>query len=402
MLAEKMKEQLKVRSAIRMAFEEGKRLETIYGSENVFDYSIGNPEIEPPVEVKESILRLMEENPLSLHAYMCDAGYEEVRSKIAAHLNRKHGTAFAERNIIMSNGAAGAMNVLMYSLMDPGDEVIVMKPYYPGYANFITNWNGKMVEVEPDPVTFYPDFDDFEKKITEKTKIVIVNSPNNPTGVIYSEKTVQKIAEILVKKQKEYKHAICLLADEPYRELVYTGAEVPYWTKYYENTAVAYSFSKTLSVPGERIGYLVIPDEMENSETLRKAVRNATGMLGFVNAPSLFQKVVGECLDAKTDIAAYKRNRDILYNKLVDLGFSVIEPEGAFYIFMKAPEGDEERLLNAAHDCNILLVGGSAFGYSGYARISFCVSSDKIKRSIPAFEKLAVKLELQGGSKVEN
>ncbi len=395
MLSEKMQLQLEKGSPIREAFEEGKRLEKIYGSENVFDYSIGNPEIPAPKCVREAIEYLAKEDPLSIHGYMHNAGYEDVRKTIAASLNRRFQTSFCEKNIVMSNGAAGAMNLLMCAIMNPGDEVIVMKPYYPGYSGFIKNWNGRMVAVEPDPFSFQPDLTDLEHKITERTKLVIVNSPNNPTGVIYTEETVKRIAEILERKQQEYGHGICLLSDEPYRELVYSGNEVPFWTKYYANTAVAYSFSKTLSIPGERIGYLVIPDEMQDSEQVIRAVRAAAGILGYVNAPAMFQKVVGMCIDETADITAYRKNRDLLYDSLVNLGFDAVSPEGAFYIFVKAPDGDECRLLEAAHECNILLVGGSAFGYSGYARISFCVSYDKIKRSLPAFGKLAELIHLR-------
>lgn len=279
--------------------------------------------------------------------------------------------------------------LLMDALMDVDDEVMVMRPYYPGYTSFILNWQGKKVEVDPDPQTFQPDFEDFESKITERTKLVIVNSPNNPTGAIYTEDTIQRLAQILEKKEQAYGHEIYLLSDEPYRELVYTGETLPYLTKYYNNTLVAYSFSKSLSVPGERIGYLVIPDEASESQMLIKAVKMTTGMIGYVNAPSLFQKVVAECLDEKANLEFYQKNRDILYKKLCDLGFEVVPPSGAFYIFIKAPGGDEKRFLEKAHECNILLVGGSFFGYVGYARISFCVSHEKILRSLTAFEKLA-------------
>lgn len=389
MISKRIQEQLKKGSPIREAFEEGQRLAKIYGAENVFDFSIGNPYVEAPKKVKESIQKIIEQNPRQIHSYMNDAGYEDVREKIAESLNRRFGTSFHMHNIIMSVGAAGAMNAAMYALMDVDDEVMVMRPYYPGYTSFILNWQGKKVEVDPDPQTFQPDFEDFESKITERTKLVIVNSPNNPTGAIYTEDTIQRLAQILEKKEQAYGHEIYLLSDEPYRELVYTGETLPYLTKYYNNTLVAYSFSKSLSVPGERIGYLVIPDEASESQMLIKAVKMTTGMIGYVNAPSLFQKVVAECLDEKANLEFYQKNRDILYKKLCDLGFEVVPPSGAFYIFIKAPGGDEKRFLEKAHECNILLVGGSFFGYVGYARISFCVSHEKILRSLAAFEKLA-------------
>ncbi len=399
MLSEKMQKQLKKESPIRRAFEEGKRLEKIYGPENVFDFSIGNPGAEAPGGIKKSVLKLMNKNPMELHSYMCDAGYETVRIRIAETINARYGTDFKEHNIIMSSGAAGAMNIAMYSLINPGDEVIVIKPYYPGYASFIDNWNGKLVSVKPDPEDFQPDFEDFEEKITEKSKLVIVNSPNNPTGAVYTEETIIRLAGIMKKKEKEYGHEIYLISDEPYRELVYKEKEPPYWTKYYADTLVAYSFSKSLSIPGERIGYLVVPDEVSGSKDLIKAVRIATGMLGFVNAPSLFQRVAAECLEEKVNIEYYRRNKNLLYDKLCELGFEMKEPEGAFYLFVKVPGGDEKAFLSAAHSCNILLVGGTAFEYPGYARISFCVSFNKIRRSLPAFERLAKKLKVQGGNK---
>lgn len=397
MLSKKMQEQFKRKSPIRRAFEEAKRLETIYGVENVFDFSIGNPGAKAPDKVRESVEQIIQEDSCKIHSYMSDAGYEEVRKKVADYLNRTYGTKLNENNIVMTNGAAGAINVAMYSLVDPDDEIVLMKPYYPGYESFIINWNGKLVAVEPNPEDFQPDFEDLERKLSDRTKMVFVNSPNNPTGAIYTEDTVKKIAEILNRKQKEYGHAIYLLSDEPYRELVYNGSQLPFWTLYYDNTIVAYSFSKSLSLAGERIGYLTIPDEVEESEQLIRAVKIATGMLGFVNAPSFFQKVAGECLDEKIPIEYYRKNKDYLYERLTSLGFSILNPQGAFYMFMKAPKGDEERLLRLAHECHILLVGGTAFHYPGYARVSFCVSFDVIQRSIPAFEKLAEMLQLGRG-----
>ncbi len=389
MLSKKMQIQFKKKSPIRSAYEEGKRLEKIYGADQVFDLSIGNPQAKVPKKVGEVIRELLEAKNTDLHSYMCDAGYENVRKKIADSLNKRFETKFEIQNIIMSMGAAGAMNAAMYALLDPGDEVMLMRPYYPGYLSFIINWNAVAVSVNADAENFQPDLLDFERKITEKTKLVIVNSPNNPTGAVYTVETIQRIASILEKKQAEYSHEIYLLSDEPYRELVYDQKELPYWTSYYDNTLVVYSFSKTLSIPGERIGYLVIPDEVSQSAEMIQAVRTATGMLGYVNAPALFQQVVGECLEEKVDIEFYRRNRDILYNGLVALGFAVVPPQGAFYLFVKAPKEDEEAFLKAAHTCKILMVGGRAFDYPGYVRISFCVSEEKIRNSLRAFEKLA-------------
>ena len=389
MISKRIQEQLKKGSPIREAFEEGQRLAKIYGAENVFDFSIGNPYVEAPKKVKESIQKIIEQNPRQIHSYMNDAGYEDVREKIAESLNRRFGTSFHMHNIIMSVGAAGAMNAAMYALMDVDDEVMVMRPYYPGYTSFILNWQGKKVEVDPDPQTFQPDFEDFESKITERTKLVIVNSPNNPTGAIYTEDTIQRLAQILEKKEQAYGHEIYLLSDEPYRELVYTGETLPYLTKYYNNTLVAYSFSKSLSVPGERIGYLVIPDEVADSEKLNAAANVATRILGFVNAPTLQQKVVKACLNEKTDISYYDRNRETLYNGLKELGFECIKPEGAFYLFVKSPVADEKEFCNTAKKYNILIVPGSSFGCPGYVRMAYCVAYETIVNALPKFAELA-------------
>ena len=316
-------------------------------------------------------------------------GYADVREAVAQSLNERFGTEFEGKNIVMTVGAAGGLNVILKSLLNPADEVIVFAPYFGEYRSYVSNYDGVLVEVSPDTETFQPKLAEFEEKITAKTKAVIVNTPNNPTGVVYSEETIEKMAEILEKKQKEFGTDIYLISDEPYRELAYDGVEVPYLTKYYANTIVGYSYSKSLSLPGERIGYLVIPSEASDSEDLISAASVATRILGFVNAPTLQQKVVAKCLNEKTDISYYDRNREALYNGLKELGFECVRPEGAFYLFVKSPVEDEKAFCAAAKKYNILIVPGSSFGCPGYVRIAYCVAYETIVNSLPKFKELA-------------
>lgn len=390
MIAKKMVTYVEGSSVTRAMFEEGKKLAAQYGAENVYDFSLGNPSVEPPVEVKEAIIRILEEDaPCFVHGYMNNSGYEEVREKIAQSLNQKFGTAFGQRNIVMTVGAAGGLNVILKTLLDPGDEVIAFAPYFGEYNNYVANYDGVMVVVPPNVPTFQPDLEAFAARITSKTKAVIVNTPNNPTGVVYSEETVQNMAKILEEKQQEYGTAIYLIADEPYRELAYDGVFVPYLTKYYANTIVGYSYSKSLSLPGERIGYLVIPDEVDDFENVTCAANVANRILGYVNAPSLIQLAVSRCLDASTDIAAYDTNRTLLYNALTEYGYECAKPEGAFYLWVKALEEDDKAFVARAKEYNVLVVPGSAFMCPGYVRIAYCVDKAIIERSLPAFQKLA-------------
>ena len=391
MIAKKMQSMVANSSAIRAMFEEGNRLAQIYGRENVFDFSLGNPNVPAPKEVKEAIIEILnEEDPVVLHGYTnSNAGYAEVRQAVADSLNKRFDTKFEGKNIIMTVGAAGGLNVALKILLNPGDEVITFAPYFGEYRSYTANFDGVLVAISPDTETFQPKLDEFEAKITEKTKAVIVNTPNNPTGVVYSEETIKKMAAILEAKQKEFGTDIYLISDEPYRELAYDGVEVPYLTKYYANTIVGYSFSKSLSLPGERIGYLVIPDEAADSADLQAAASVATRILGFVNAPTLQQKMVVKCLDAKTDISYYDRNRETLYNGLLECGFDCIKPEGAFYLFVKSPIEDEKAFCAAAKKYNILIVPGSSFGCPGFVRMAYCVAYETIVNALPKFKELA-------------
>lgn len=390
MIADKMKALVKNSSAIRAMFEEGKIMAAKYGAENVYDFSLGNPNVPAPVQVKEAIIEEAEkEDPIVLHGYMSNAGYEDVRQAVAESINKKFDTAFSAKNIIMTVGAAGGLNVILKTLLNPGDEVIAIAPYFGEYNSYVSNFDGKLVVVSPNTETFQPNLTELEEKLTARTKAVIVNSPNNPTGVIYSEETIQAMAEILRKKQKEFGTDIYLISDEPYRELAYDGAEVPYLTKYYENAIIGYSFSKSLSLPGERIGYLVIPDEAADSEDIISAAGTATRILGYVNAPSLMQKAVAKCLDAQADVPYYDRNREDLYNGLKEMGFECIKPQGAFYLFMKSPVADEKVFCEAAKKQHILIVPGSSFACPGYVRIAYCVAHETIINSMPGFKALA-------------
>lgn len=390
MIADKMKALVKNSSAIRAMFEEGKIMAAKYGAENVYDFSLGNPNVPAPVQVKEAIIEEAEkEDPIVLHGYMSNAGYEDVRQAVAESINKKFDTTFSAKNIIMTVGAAGGLNVILKTLLNPGDEVIAIAPYFGEYNSYVSNFDGKLVVVSPNTETFQPNLTELEEKLIARTKAVIVNSPNNPTGVIYSEETIQAMAEILRKKQKEFGTDIYLISDEPYRELAYDGVEVPYLTKYYENAIIGYSFSKSLSLPGERIGYLVIPDEAADSEDIISAAGTATRILGYVNAPSLMQKAVAKCLDAQADVPYYDRNREDLYNGLKEMGFECIKPQGAFYLFMKSPVADEKVFCEAAKKQHILIVPGSSFACPGYVRIAYCVAHETIINSMPGFKALA-------------
>ena len=391
MISKKMKGFVANSSAIRAMFEEGKKMAARFGAEHVYDFSLGNPNVPAPEAVRSAIVDIVNsENPVYVHGYMNNSGYEEVRETLAQHLNDLYGTSYGTRNMIMTVGAAGGLNVIFKTLLNPGDEVLTVTPYFGEYRSYVGNFDGVLIESEADPDTFWPVPSDFEKKINENTRAVILNTPNNPTGVVYPEEVLREIAELLEKKSMQYGEPIYLISDEPYREIAYDGVEVPWLPSIYKNTIVGSSYSKTLSLPGERIGYLLIPSELDDFENVVAAANCANRILGFVNAPSLMQLVAARCCAEKTDVGYYDRNRRLLYESLVKYGYTCVKPEGAFYLWMKAPVDDEREFTTKAKDEEqILIVPGRNFGCTGWVRIAYCVAYETIQNALPGFERLA-------------
>ena len=390
MISKKMQRLVQGSSVIRAMFEEGKRMAALYGADQVYDFSIGNPSVPPPAEVAQAIRDILDqEEPLAVHGYMNNSGYEEVRQAIADQLEQREALGLSARHITMTVGAAGGLNVLLKTLLNPGDEVVVLAPFFGEYANYIDNYDGVMVVASTDPDTFQPDLAQLEQALSPRTRAIILNTPNNPTGVIYSPETLRAMAELLERKEKEYSTSIYIISDEPYREIVYTGEPAPYLLSYFRNGFLCYSYSKSLSLPGERIGYLAAHPQMDGLDEILAALNVATRILGFVNAPSLFQKVIARTLDASVDQEIYRRNRDVLYEHLTGLGFSCVKPDGAFYLFPRCPIPDEAAFIQMAKELHLLLVPGSSFHGPGHFRMSYCVSPEMIQRSLPAFTELA-------------
>ena len=389
MVNEKMLALGSKRSVIREIFEYCKTRATEIGAENVYDFSIGNPSVEPPAQIKATIEELINgENAVLLHGYTSAQGDLRVRSAIAEHIKRSFGAKVTPDNIYMTCGAAASLTISLKALMDPGEECVVFAPFFTEYRVFIENAGGVVVASLPEKDTFQIDLADLEGRLTRKTKAVIVNSPNNPSGVVYTREKLVALSELLDKKQREYGHPIYLIADEPYRELVFDGIEVPYLMNLYRNTLVCYSYSKALSLPGERIGYIAVSPEMEDSQRVYLAVCGAGRSLGYVCAPSLFQQVIAKCTDAKVDVGVYKENRDILYNNLTAYGYECVKPDGAFYLFVKSPSGDAYEFYERAKKKEILVVPCNDFGVEGYVRIAYCVNKSRIVNSLPAFKAL--------------
>ena len=387
---EKMYQLGSVRSVIRDLFEYGKKRAEDVGKENVYDFSLGNPSIPAPECVNETIRDLtLNLDSLSLHGYTSAQGDVETRDAVAKYLNKTHGTNFNADNFYMTMGAAASLSICFKSLTTSGDdEFIVIAPFFPEYTVFINSAGAKCVVVPADTENFQIDFAALEEKISRNTKGIVINSPNNPSGAVYSAATIEKLAALLEKKQNEFGTQIFLIADEPYREIVYDGVEVPFVTKYYKNTLVCYSYSKSLSLPGERIGWVLVPDEAYESKTLYAAVAGAGRALGYVCASSMFQKVLVKCIGQTGDVDAYKANRDLLYDGLTKMGYKCFKPQGAFYMFVKALEDSAENFCEKAKEEDVLVVPATGFGCPGWVRISYCVDSDMIKRSMPAFERI--------------
>lgn len=389
MISSKMRTMILNNSTIREMFEEGKRLASIYGEENVFDFSIGNPNVEAPEEIKAIIKRIVdEERPNLIHGYMNNSGYEDVREAIAHNLSKEYKLKLKYENIIMTCGAAGGLNIVLKSILEPEDEVIVFAPFFGEYINYVNNFNGIVKVISANTTNFQLNLEELKNQISKKTKAVIINSPNNPSGVIYSEETIKKLSKILREKQLEFNKDIYIISDEPYREIIYDKNKVPCILNYYENSFIVYSYSKSLSLPGERIGYVVVNKNMNTFKDVIASLNIANRILGFVNAPSLFQRVIKESLNLEVDTNIYKKNRDLLYNHLISIGFKCLKPDGAFYLFPKSPIEDDVKFCEDAKRFNILAVPGKTFGCKGYFRLSYCISYDKIKKSLKAFDEL--------------
>ena len=389
MISEKMIPLMKNNSAIRMMFEEGNKLAAKYGRENVFDFSLGNPSVPAPAEVNQAIQDIVkEEDSLFVHGYMSNAGYEDVRETIAQSLNRRFGTSFHAGNILMTVGAASGLNVILKTLLNPGEQVITFAPYFVEYGSYVRNYDGELVVVSPNTVDFQPNLVEFEEKINEKTKAVIINTPNNPTGVVYSAETLSRLADILTEKSKVFGHNIFLVSDEPYRDIAFDGKKVPYPAAFYPHTLTCFSFSKSLSLPGERLGYVAVRPGCEGEDVLVDMMAQISRFTGHNCPPSIIQKATAECLDVTSDLSVYETNMNLLYDKLTELGFEVERPGGTFYIFPKALEEDANAFCLKAREFDLLLVPSDTFGVKGYVRFAYCIDTEKVKRSLPALEKL--------------
>ncbi len=390
MISDRMSKLLERSAAMSSMYTESARMKEQYGAENVYDFGMGNPNLAAPDIIRETSIKVLNETaPWYLHHYMPNNGFIEAREKIAASLNRRFGENFGVDNIMMCTGAAGGINCLLKVLMDPGQEVLTFAPYFGEYDRYADNVNCTLTAVPPNIPTFQPDPVELAKWVTEKTRAVLIDNPNNPTGVVYNAETIKAIADVLAEKEKEFGHAIYLISDEPYRELVYDGAVVPWIPDFYKNTIVAYSFSKSLSLPGDRIGYLALRSDVEDFANIIYGVAVATRIMGFINAPGLQQMVCAECCEEMVDISFYDRNRERLYNALIEYGYECAKPEGAFYMFVKTPIADDKAFVNKAKEYRILLTPGSGFGCPGYVRISYCVSPETIEGSLPGFKALA-------------
>ena len=388
MINERMAELGKSRSVIREIFEYGNLLKAEIGEENVFDFSLGNPSIEPPEAVTNTLENLIKnESPISLHGYTSAVGAPATRNAVSESINRRFAVGITPDDIYMTCGAAASLTISLSALCNEGDEVIILAPYFPEYKVFIKNAGAIPVEVKMDPADFQIDAAELQKAITGKTKAVIINSPNNPSGVVLTENSIKTVCEILSAAESKYNNPIYIIADEPYRELTY-GAEVPYIMNYYDNTLVCYSYSKSLSLPGERIGYIALNPKAAEKQEVYAAICGAGRSLGFVCAPSLFQKLVEKCEGAVADVEKYRKNRDLIYNSLCEYGYEPIKPDGAFYLFVKSPERDAKAFCDKAKKSGILIVPSDSFGVEGYFRLSYCVEYEKLNRSLPLFKKL--------------
>lgn len=390
-ISKKIEKFLSSSSWIRKMFEEGERLRKIYGPDKVYDFTLGNPNVEPPEKFREELKKIAS-NPIpGMHRYMNNAGYPETRAAVAEVLAEESGLPVGANHVIMTTGAGGALNVVLKTLLDEGEEVIVFKPYFVEYRFYVDNHSGKTVEV-PTHQNFLPDLDALAGAISPKTKAVLINSPNNPTGVVYSEELLESLGKVLSQKEDEIGRAIYLISDEPYSKIAYDGTDVPSVFKYYRNSIKVTSHSKDLALPGERIGYIAVNPGIEPLELLMDGLVFSNRTLGFVNAPALMQRLVASLQRESVDIEEYQEKRDILYNHLTSVGFEMVKPQGAFYLFPKSPMPNDVEFVMKAQNYNLLLVPGSGFGMPGYFRIAYCIDKQIIVNSLPAFTALAKEL----------
>ena len=388
-----------VRSVIRELFEYGKKRKAQIGEDNVFDFSLGNPSVPPPAQVEEALENVLKtRDPVQVHGYTSAQGDASVRSAIAGYISKNYGVPQTADLIYMTCGAAASLAITFNALLNAGDEVITIAPYFPEYKVFCEHAGGVLVPVKGEAGTFQPDIAAVRAAITPKTKAVLINSPNNPSGVVYTEERITQLCKVL-KECKERGQTIYLIADEPYRELVFGGVKVPYIMNFYDESIVCYSFSKSLSLPGERIGYIAIAPAMRNAGEVYAAVCGAGRALGYVCAPALFQLIIPEVLGLTADISVYERNRDTLSAALESYGFTVVRPDGAFYLFVQSPEPDSDAFAERAKEHELLIVSAKSFGVEGYVRISYCVSPEMIARSLPAFRALALSYGLKSNKK---
>ncbi len=390
MVSEKMVELGTRKSTIRTIFEFGQKRAQEVGRDNIFDFSLGNPNVPAPTFIKQAILDILDEcEPTEVHGYTVAPGDPSVRKALSKSINRRFALNISEKNLFITAGAAAAITITFKALSETGDEFVAFAPFFPEYRCFVESVGGKLVVVPARIEDFQIDFDAFSRSLTPRTKAVIVNSPNNPSGVVYSLDTIRKLTDLLREKEKEYGHSIFLISDEPYREIAYDGVEVPYLTKYYKNTIVCYSYSKSFSLPGERIGYILVPDEVSDFSRVYGAIAGAARVLTHVNAPSLFQRVIARCADMTPDLSAYEKNGKMLYQGLTEAGFSCVRPQGAFYLFPQSLEPDDYAFCERAKKYDLLLVPGTDFGCPGHFRAAYCVKTEMIECALPLFRKLA-------------
>ena len=389
MVSEKILTNLKKSSWIRAMFEQGENLRRKFGADNVFDFSLGNPDLEPPRIVKETLKKTAQSDTPGMHGYMSNAGYADVRAAVAAKLRKATGVPVEASHVVMQCGAGGAMNVVLKTILNPGEEVIVLAPYFAEYLFYIDNHGGVPVIVDTDRETFQPDARKIYDAITPRTKAIIINSPNNPSGVIYSRSSLEKISEVIEKRQDEFGTGICVISDEPYDKIVYDGAEVPPVFQVFKNAVIVNSFSKSLSLPGERIGFAAVNPRIGDTTALMDGLIFSTRTLGFVNAPALFQRILPESLDAQVAVEVYKKRRDMLYDIITGAGFKCLKPQGAFYLFPQSPVEDDVQFCSNALKYNLIIVPGTGFGCKGYFRLAYCVGEKTIINSRKAFEALA-------------